>query len=345
MKSFPWLCLGPFSLAVALVTPLLPAGEQSQIALAPAPKMVDSVADSDVGGQVPAASDKSARLEYVLDFAREAYARLSREVQDYECQLVKRERVEGDLGNYQYLYLKVRHERKEGDQVVAPFCVFLRFLKPERFEGREVLFVQNQNQGDLIARRGGRRSPNVTVQIPPESPMAMDSNRYPITEIGFQNLTRRLIEVLEQEQQHNDGVIEIFPNAKVDGRKCTHFRLTHHKFRDDLRYCMAEVSVDDELKIPIYFRSFDWPVEEGGKPRLLEEYYYKRVRINVGLTDLDFDRANPDYHFQQLEDVSADANDPDAEPEAETPGTDTADSSPAATGIPADDTSRPIDDK
>ena len=48
------------------------------------------------------------------------------------------------------------------------------------------------------------------MQLPPDSPMAMDGNRYPITEIGFQNLTKRLIEVLEKEQQYNDGVIEIF---------------------------------------------------------------------------------------------------------------------------------------
>ena len=72
---------------------------------------------------------------------------------------------------------------------------------------------------------------------------------------------------------------------------------------------MAELSVDDELKIPVYFRSFDWPAEEGGKPRLLEEYFYKRVKLNVGLTDLDFDRHNPEYHFQlrdESEPVAAD---------------------------------------
>ena len=234
----------------------------------------------------------------MLSFARDAQARIGKEVHDYECQLFKRERVEGTLGNPQLLYAKIRHEQKDGDKVVVPFSVFLQFLKPERIEGREVLYIQNVNQGDLIARRGGRKSPNVTMQLPPDSPMAMDGNRYPITEIGFQNLTKRLIEVLEKEQVYNDGEIDIFPNAKVDGRTCTHFRLTHHKPRPDLTYHMAEVSVDDELKIPVYFRSFDWPAEEGGKPRLLEEYFYKGVKLNVGLTDQDFDHHNPEYHFQ-----------------------------------------------
>ena len=150
----------------------------------------------------------------MLDFAHDALSHINQDVHDYECQLVKRERVEGDLGNYQYLTVKIRHEQKDGDRVVVPFSVFLRFLKPERMAGREVLFIQNANQGDLIARRGGRRSPNVTVQLPPDSPMAMDGNRYPVTEIGFQNLATRLIEVLEQEQKYNDGARRDLPDRQ-----------------------------------------------------------------------------------------------------------------------------------
>jgi hypothetical protein len=246
----------------------------------------------------PPAGDRAGRLQYVLNFARDAATRIDTEVSDYTCILVKRERVEGMVSSYQYMHAKIRQEKKEGDKVVVPLSVFLSFLKPERMEGREVLFVENQNQGDLIARRGGRRSPNMTVQLPPDHPMAMDGNRYPVNEIGFQNLTKRLIEVLENEQKFNSGVIDIFPDAKVDGRKCTHFRLTHSTPRPDLAYCKAEVSVDDELGIPVYFRSFDWPAKEGDPPRLLEEYYYKSVKLNVGLTDQDFDVNNPDYHFQ-----------------------------------------------
>jgi hypothetical protein len=247
---------------------------------------------------VPPAGDNAARLKYVLDFAQDAATRIETEIKDYSCILVKRERVEGQVGSYQYMRVKIRHERKEGNNVVVPFSVFLSFLKPERMIGREVLFIQNQNQGDLIARRGGRRSPNMTVQMPPDSPLAMDGNRYPVTEIGFQNLTKRLIEVLENEQKYNDCVIDIFPDAKVDGRKCTHFRLTHHTRRPDLTYCKAEVSVDDELGIPVYYRAFDWPAKEGEPLRLHEEYFYKSVKLNVGLTDTDFAVDNPEYHFQ-----------------------------------------------
>lgn len=257
--------------------------------------------------QIPPATDKVARLNYVLDFARAAQKRIETDVQDYTCSLVKRERVEGLLGGSQGMHVKIRHERKDGDTVTVPFSVYLAFLKPEKLAGREVLFVANQNQGDLIARRGGRRSPNMTIQLPIDSPMAMDGNRYPIVEIGFQNLTMRLIEVLEKEQSFGGGKIDIYPGAKVNGRLCTHFRLTHEQKRPGLTYYQAEVSVDDELGLPILFRSYDWPPKEGDDPLLLEEYFYKDVKLNAGLTDRDFDVNNPDYHFQ-MRDLQSDSD-------------------------------------
>jgi hypothetical protein len=273
------------------------AGDTKGMAVVPQ-ATTGSQASAKAARPLPPAADKMARLNYALDFARTAKQRIEAEIQDYTCSLVKRERVDGMLGGSQGMHVKIRHERKKGDTVTVPFSVFLAFLKPEKLAGREVLFVANQNQGDLIARRGGRRSPNMTIQLPIDSPMAMDGNRYPIVEIGFQNLTMRLIEVLEKEQTFGEGKIDIYPGAKVNGRLCTHFRLTHEQKRPGLTYFQAEVSVDDELGLPILFRSYDWPSKEGDEPLLLEEYFYKDVKLNVGLTDRDFDINNPDYHFQ-----------------------------------------------
>ena len=49
---------------------------------------------------------------------------------------------------------------------------------------------------------------------------------------------------------------------------------------------------DDELQIPIRYESYDWPQKEGGQPVLLEEYTYTDLKVNVGLTDKDFDPDN-----------------------------------------------------
>ncbi len=246
---------------------------------------------------------KKADIEDVMQFAQNALLRINGEVEDYTCILIKREYVDGKDRGWQFMEAKIRHEKKAGDEVQVPFSVYLKFLQPKSVAGREVLYVATQNNGDLIARRGGRRNPNMTVQLMPSSPLAMEGNRYPITEIGFQTLAQRLIEMLGQEMEFRDGELQVFENAKVDNRTCTHYRLTHHKRRENLTYHMAEVSVDDELGIPIFYRAFDFPAEEGGQPVLLEQYVYQKIRVNVGLSDSDFDPENPSYGFQ-LHDVT-----------------------------------------
>ena len=42
---------------------------------------------------------------------------------------------------------------------------------------------------------------------------------------------------------------------------------------------------------------YGWPTQAGGQPPLVEEYTYRDVRVNVGLTDADFDPENPNYNF------------------------------------------------
>lgn len=49
--------------------------------------------------------------------------------------------------------------------------------------------------------------------------------------------------------------------------------------------------VDEELRLPIRAEIFD---HDG---RLYERYEHRDLRINVGLTDADFDPANPEYDF------------------------------------------------
>ena len=307
---FVLLCLVAMTTTI-MRAPLSPAGENHSEHAA-AVQSTDSTGSQETDAtragatasvETNAIRHRQASLDEVLEFAKTAYARIDREVNDYTCNLYRRELVDGEDQHWQMMALKIRHEKKENDKIAVPLSVYLRFLKPKKLEGRAVIYVRNQNNGDLIGRRGGRRNPSMTVQLAPTSPMAMEGNRYPITEIGFKNLAKRLIEVLEQEMEYRDGELEVWENAKVGDRKCTHYRLTHHEKRPNLTYHMAEVSVDDELGIPIRYGAYDFPKEEGGKPQLLEQYVYTDVAINVGLTDKDFDPRNPSYDFQLPEDL------------------------------------------
>jgi hypothetical protein len=57
--------------------------------------------------------------------------------------------------------------------------------------------------------------------------------------------------------------------------------------------------MDDEWKIPVRYAAYAWPKTAGVDPEVIEEYTYQKIKINVGLTDKDFDVANSEYNFHR----------------------------------------------
>lgn len=242
------------------------------------------------------AADKQHPLMPIRTYAHQGYDYISRGIHDYSCVLIKREQVDGKITDYQHIQAKIRHQRN-GGQTDVPFSVYLRFLSPARLAGREVLFVRGQNNDDLVARRGGQRLASITLNVSPTGPLAMEGNRYPITEIGIQNLVGRLVEVIEEELKFDECEVKYFTDARLNGRSCTHIQVTHPVRRPYFRYYLARMFIDNQLQVPIYFVSYDWPQVEGEEPMLFEEYAYTQMKLNVGFTDEDFQRTNPAYGF------------------------------------------------
>ena len=224
-------------------------------------------------------------LTPVLRWARRGLPAIEN-LKDYSAILAKRERVRGKLGGYEYLFIKIRH---------TPLSVYARFQAPAKVEGQEVIYVAGQNQGNLL---GHKPHMAVTVSLRPEGMIAMTNRRYPLTEIGLVNLVRRLVEVGEQDVHHGECEVTYFTTAKVNSRPCTVIQVVHPTPRDMFRFHLARVFVDDELKVPIRYESYDWPRKPGGSPRLIEEYTYLDLKLNNGFTDEDFSTENPEYQFQ-----------------------------------------------
>ena len=218
-------------------------------------------------------------------------------IQDYTCTLTRRERVDGRLMAYETMFVKIRHQQKQGGRIVEPFSVYVRFLSPDRVKGREVIYVEGQNEGKLIVRNGGTRFEHITTSLLPDSPAAMQHTRYPITEIGMLNLTRRLIENGERELNDKECQVKLVRGAKINGRPSTVIQVAHTTRQSDLQFKTARIMIDDELNLPVHYSAYDWPEKEGDPPSLLEEYTYTDVKLNVGLTDLDFDHRNEAYRF------------------------------------------------
>ena len=89
----------------------------------------------------PVAAQAEHPLKPMISKAEELLAKMDKDVEDYSATLVKRERINGVLHDYQYMQTKVRHEQKNArGEVTAPFSVYLNFLAPEDIKGREVIY-------------------------------------------------------------------------------------------------------------------------------------------------------------------------------------------------------------
>ncbi len=72
---------------------------------------------------------------------------------------------------------------------------------------------------------------------------------------------------------------------------------THPREDPDFLFYQVRVYIDQELGLPIRFEAYDWPDGPDAEPVLVEEYSYTDLKVNVGLSDHDFDVSNAGYAF------------------------------------------------
>ena len=134
-------------------------------------------------------------LDPVLAMAYRGLGEMDRNIKDYTATLVKRERINGRLGEYQYSFMKVRNE---------PLSVYMYFLGPDKMKGQEVVFVTGRNLSkEGKAQLCGHAGSGIKALVPrmwldPDSAMAMEGQKYSINKVGIRNLIKELIEVGEK---------------------------------------------------------------------------------------------------------------------------------------------------
>ncbi len=228
-------------------------------------------------------------LAPALRWAYQGLENVDKNLHDYSATVAKRERLDGTLGDYEYMFLKVRQK---------PFSVYVYFLDPPSIKGQEVIWIEGQNNGKMWAHPPGLKNKLIgTVELEPTGVIAMRGQRYPITEIGIANLVKRLIEVGQRDSQYGECEVKFFQGAKINDRTCTCIQVMHPVPRRNFLFHIARIFVDDELNLPLRYESRDWPTKPGEEPPLIEEYTYLNLKVNNGFTDADFDIRNPNYQF------------------------------------------------
>ncbi|MEQ9411951.1 MAG: DUF1571 domain-containing protein [Fuerstiella sp.] len=203
----------------------------------------------------------------------------------YTATFSKREVVGNTTVSHQ-MKIKIRHK---------PFSVYLYFEKPH--QGREVLYVEGQNDGKLIAHEAGLLSIAGSMELAPTDALAMNENRYPITMVGIANMVRQVIRTWEDEARYEGTEVKYFKDAKLGSMTCRVIESSHPRPFRQFKNHKIRLWVDSESNLPVRIQTFGFPKRPGASPPVIEDYVFTDLRTDVRLTDADFDRDNDKYSF------------------------------------------------
>lgn len=238
-----------------------------------------------------AAGDESQPREHPLRPAiqrvQESLAALE-SVRDYEATLRKRELVGGQLVDHT-MTIRFREE---------PFSVYLKFI--DENAGREVMYVQGQNQDRLLAHEapGSLKSLVGTVSLPPDSPEVRAESRHLITDIGLRNMLKFILKRWEEEAKYGECEVQYYPQARLGETDCLVIECKHPRPRKQFLFHISRLFIDKQTNLPVRSENYGFPARPDAQPPLIEEYTYTGIKTNVDLADRHFDRNNPEYNFR-----------------------------------------------
>ncbi|MCA9079886.1 MAG: DUF1571 domain-containing protein [Planctomycetaceae bacterium] len=189
-------------------------------------------------------------------------------------------------------FVKSRMELKLREE---PFSVYLKFLEPSA--GREVIYVDGQNNNLLQAHETGFRALLGTVSLDPKGSMAMDGNRHPVTLIGMRNLATGVIEQWLSELKLTGVTVNTFPNTRMENTTCEMIETSYARPQQGVQFQMTRLYIDSETGFPIRLQQYEFPGRRERQASLAEDYQYSKIDTKATLQDIDFSVKNPKYAF------------------------------------------------
>ena len=229
---------------------------------------------------------ENAKLDDALELARASLKTLE-QIDGYTCVFTKQECVDGTLLPEERLALKIRHQ---------PFSVYLRFLEPASSAGQEAIYVEGQNDGNIIAHAVGFKSVFGRVSLDPHGYLATGGSRYSITDTGMVKLVEKLLDLGAQKDLFQNCQVTIRETEFAD-RPAKQVEIRNPAPVGDFRLALARIVLDKEWNVPVHFAAYHWPEAPDEDLVLMEEYSYLDIDLDPGLTDRDFDPDNPAYAY------------------------------------------------
>jgi len=221
-----------------------------------------------------ATGEDGSQLITMLEQMEASYAKLN----DYTATFQKQERVGEKLNDREQIFVKF----------AKPFKVYMKWLETAP---KEALYVNGEYGGKVLAHCPGLLG-LWTWTFYPTDKRLMDGNRHPITEIGFEFIIKMMRQNIPLAIKHGEIQLLSIRDENFDGKPSTRVEA---KFtpKDGRKYYTSHIilHVDKEHLMPIGVTCYD------DKGNLEEQYGYKDLKVNVGLTALDFSKANKSYKF------------------------------------------------
>jgi hypothetical protein len=228
-------------------------------------------------GDAGAADVPAAHLLRLLDAADRQYA----QVHDYAAVMVSRERVKDVLQPEERILLKFQR----------PFKVYMRWMEGPS-KGREGLYVSGVNDNKFLVYEPNGIRRLFTAALDPTDQRVMEKSRHPVTDVGI----GRLLEIVGDNARRaaRNGVLRVLDRGtgEIAGRRVRQVEgILPRDSQAGYYGYRVQLFFDEEHRLPIRVVVHDW------SGQVVEDYTYAELRLNPGLSVLDFDPSNKEYGF------------------------------------------------
>ncbi len=184
------------------------------------------------------------------------------------------------------------------DEIVERKNMIFKFRKPAHFymkmtEGEdkdtELIYVDGRYDNNIEVHLGGFWG-FFRIAVDPRGSLALKNHRHPVMDADVGHILDVVLTNYRKGKTDPQARITYEGLAAVDGREAIHAKAVFPAGKGYYGHTV-HIYVDREMMLPVMLTVYGWNDE------FLEEYRYEKVRVNVGLTDRDFDIENPEYRF------------------------------------------------
>lgn len=188
---------------------------------------------------------------------------------------------------------------RKGSVVYSDRNISVKYKKPAHYyfrwnsgnaRGREVIFVHGKYNDKLVAHPGGIFK-QMTLRLDPEGYLAMRANRHSLKNSGMEKIIALISSNVALARSKGLDVIHYIGEERFDGIPVT---VVEGRFPEEEGFYAHRIRLSfcPTVKLPLKVSIYN------GSEELVEAYEFHDLKINVGLSDDDFDPHNPQYGYR-----------------------------------------------